>query len=137
MRACEFRKQLKLEFLKHIESHCIDKRHRAFGTGTRTNDDVGVRPDRDLSQRERRPDHHRSGGQLEEIGYSSLRISTVSGSFECSGDFGEYQSMKSRIDDLRYKHQSPAVTVKGIYTKSSYSSERPAVKNCILTDLKR
>lgn len=78
-----------------------------------------------------------TGGQLEEIGYSSLRIGTISGSFECGGDFAEYQSMKTRIDDLRYKHQSPTVTVKGIYTTSSYSNDKPALRNCILTDLKR
>jgi hypothetical protein len=78
-----------------------------------------------------------SGGQLETIGYSSIQISTISGSFTCSGDFADYQSMKTRIDDLRTKHQSPSVTVKGIYATSSYSGDRPALKSCILTDLKR
>ncbi|MFT3742914.1 MAG: hypothetical protein QM785_01345 [Pyrinomonadaceae bacterium] len=78
-----------------------------------------------------------TGGKLEAIEYDSLRISDINGGFYCTGSFSEYQSMKTRIDDLRYKHQSPTVTVKGQYTKSSYSPDRVSIKNCILTDLKR
>lgn len=76
------------------------------------------------------------GARLEEISYSSLSLRDGSGyGFSCGGSFSEYMEMKTRIDDLRYKNQSPIATVKGIYTEGT--NGKPALKSCILTDIKK
>lgn len=77
-----------------------------------------------------------TGGLLEEISYNSLLIRDGSSfAFSCEGNFSEYMEMKTRIDDLRYKHKSPVATVKGIYSKDS--SGKPTLKSCVLTDIKK
>lgn len=73
---------------------------------------------------------------LEEISYSSLLMRDGAGyGFSCNGSFSDYMDMKTRIDDLRYKHKSPLATVKGIY--STGTNNRPALNSCVLTDIKK
>lgn len=78
-----------------------------------------------------------TGGQLEEISYSSLRIRDGGGyAFTCNGSFSEYMSMKTTIDDLRYKNRSPTATVKGVYAKATYDN-KATLNSCVLTDIQK
>lgn len=77
-----------------------------------------------------------TGGNLDEISYTSLLIRDGSGyAFHCNGSFSDYMDMKTTIDDLRAKHRSPQATVKGTYAKGPGSS--PDLSNCVLTDVKK